>query len=274
MGWTAVPPEVMRAVGHDGEPTRGMAVGTRRLSREQPAKSFLWNMSVNPCVPLALTAKPDKSPIGTRAVVPQGPCMKLFAGNSNRVLAEAVARYLNISLGRASVRRFADQEIFVEIQENVRGQDVFILQSTSYPTNDNLMELLIMIDAFMPLVGAAHHGRHPLFRLCPPGSPRLGPHADLGEAGRQPDHRSRRRPRADARSARRPDPGFLRYSDRQSVRGAGHGARREGALQPRQRHGVSPDVGGVVRARALAKRVDAQLAIVDKRRERPANPKS
>jgi hypothetical protein len=62
--------------------------------------------------------------------------MKLFAGNSNRVLAEAVARYLNIPLGKASVRRFADQEIFVEIQENVRGEDVFILQSTSFPTND------------------------------------------------------------------------------------------------------------------------------------------
>ena len=74
--------------------------------------------------------------------------MKLFAGNSNRVLTEAVARYLNIQIGRASVRRFADQEIFVEIQENVRGEDVFVLQSTSYPANDHLMELLIMIDAF------------------------------------------------------------------------------------------------------------------------------
>ena len=74
--------------------------------------------------------------------------MKLFAGNSNRVLAEAVARYLNTPLGKASVRRFADQEIFVEIQENVRGEDVFALQSTSYPANDHLMEMLIMIDAF------------------------------------------------------------------------------------------------------------------------------
>ncbi|MCO5060129.1 MAG: ribose-phosphate diphosphokinase, partial [Rhizobiaceae bacterium] len=74
--------------------------------------------------------------------------MKLFAGNSNRVLAEAVARYLNIPLGKASVRRFADQEIFVEVQENVRGTDVFVLQSTSYPANDHLMEMLIMIDAF------------------------------------------------------------------------------------------------------------------------------
>ncbi|HSO46804.1 MAG TPA: ribose-phosphate pyrophosphokinase-like domain-containing protein, partial [Rhizobiaceae bacterium] len=74
--------------------------------------------------------------------------MKLFAGNSNRVLAEQITKYLEIPLGKASVRRFADQEIFVEIQENVRGQDVFVLQSTSYPANDHLMELLIMIDAF------------------------------------------------------------------------------------------------------------------------------
>src|SRR3954452_22144895 len=73
--------------------------------------------------------------------------MKLFAGNSNRVLAEAVARYLNIPIGRASVRRFADQEIWVEIHENVRGEDVFVLQSTSYPANDHLMELLITLDA-------------------------------------------------------------------------------------------------------------------------------
>src|SRR5690606_33425444 len=74
--------------------------------------------------------------------------MKLFAGNSNRVLAEAVARYLQIPIGKATVRRFADQEIFVEIQENVRGEDVFVLQSTSFPANDHLMELLIMMDAF------------------------------------------------------------------------------------------------------------------------------
>ncbi|WP_164225857.1 ribose-phosphate pyrophosphokinase-like domain-containing protein, partial [Stenotrophomonas maltophilia] len=67
---------------------------------------------------------------------------------SNRVLAESVAKYLNIPLGKASVRRFADEEIFVEIQENVRGEDVFVMQSTSFPANDHLMELLIMIDAF------------------------------------------------------------------------------------------------------------------------------
>jgi ribose-phosphate pyrophosphokinase len=68
--------------------------------------------------------------------------MKVFAGNSNRQLAEAICSYLNVPLGKASVRRFADQEIFVEIQENVRGEDVFVVQSTSFPTNDHLMELL------------------------------------------------------------------------------------------------------------------------------------
>ena len=98
--------------------------------------------------------------------------MKLFAGNSNRVLAEAIARYLNLPLGKASVRRFADQEIFVEIQENVRGEDVFVLQSTAYPANDHLMELLIMIDAFrrssarritavIPYFGYARQDRKP-----------------------------------------------------------------------------------------------------------------
>ncbi len=73
--------------------------------------------------------------------------MKVFAGNSNRHLAEEICNYLNVPLGRATVRRFADQEIFVEVQENVRGEDVFLVQSTSFPTNDHLMELLIMIDA-------------------------------------------------------------------------------------------------------------------------------
>ena len=73
--------------------------------------------------------------------------MKVFAGNSNRQLAEAICNYLNVPLGKASVRRFADQEIFVEVQENVRGEDVFLVQPTSFPANDHLMELLIMIDA-------------------------------------------------------------------------------------------------------------------------------
>ena len=73
--------------------------------------------------------------------------MKIMAGNSNLPLARAIAAYLELSLTDASVRRFADEEVFVEIHENVRGEDVFVVQSTSFPTNDNLMELLICIDA-------------------------------------------------------------------------------------------------------------------------------
>ena len=73
--------------------------------------------------------------------------MKLLAGNSNRTLAEAIADHLDTPLTKAQVRRFADNEVFVAIDENVRGEDVFVIQSTSYPANDNLMELLICIDA-------------------------------------------------------------------------------------------------------------------------------
>src|SRR6218665_1651317 len=98
--------------------------------------------------------------------------MKVFAGNSNRFLAEAICNYLNVPLGRATVRRFADQEIFVEIQENVRGEDVFVVQSPSFPTNAHLMELLIMIDAMrrssarritavLPYFGYARQDRKP-----------------------------------------------------------------------------------------------------------------
>ena len=73
--------------------------------------------------------------------------MKLVAGNSNRPLADAIAAYLNTPMTKCVVRRFADMEVFVEVEENVRGEDVFVLQSTSFPANDNLMELLVLIDA-------------------------------------------------------------------------------------------------------------------------------
>ncbi|MCB1521718.1 MAG: ribose-phosphate diphosphokinase, partial [Hyphomicrobiaceae bacterium] len=98
--------------------------------------------------------------------------MKLVAGNSNRPLAEAIAGYLKVPLAKSQVKRFADMEIFVEIQENVRGQDVFVMQSTSFPANDNLMELLILIDALkrasawrvtavIPYYGYARQDRKP-----------------------------------------------------------------------------------------------------------------
>ena len=73
--------------------------------------------------------------------------MKLIAGNSNLPLAQAIADYVGIPLAKASIKRFADMEIFVDIDENIRGEDVFLIQSTSFPTNDHLMELLIAIDA-------------------------------------------------------------------------------------------------------------------------------
>ncbi len=195
--------------------------------------------------------------------------MKLFAGNSNRVLTDAVARYLNIQIGMASVRRFADQEIFVEIQENVRGEDVFVLQSTSYPANDHLMELLIMIDAFRRSSARRITAVVPYFGYA---------RQDRRAAGRTPI------------SAKLVANLITRAGADRVLTLDLHAGQIQGffdiptdnlyavpvfARDVRSRYDlknlmvVSPDVGGVVRARALAKRVDAALAIVDKRRERP-----
>ena len=95
--------------------------------------------------------------------------MKILACNSNRPLAEAISAYLDLPLTKASVRRFSDMEVFVEIHENVRGEDVFVIQSTSFPANDNLMELLVSLDALQARLGAARHRGHPLLRLCAAG---------------------------------------------------------------------------------------------------------
>jgi hypothetical protein len=107
------------------------------------------------------------------------------AGGSHR-------RQARLPLVKANIRRFADNEIFVEILENVRGEDVFVVQSTSFPANDHLMELLIIIDCAAPLVGRAHHRGDALLRLRPPGPQDRIAHADHGQAGRQPDHQCRR----------------------------------------------------------------------------------
>ncbi len=195
--------------------------------------------------------------------------MKLFAGNSNRVLAEAVSRYLNISLGRASVRRFADQEIFVEIQENVRGEDVFVLQSTSYPANDHLMELLIMIDAFrrssakritavLPYFGYARQDRKPGPRT--PISAKLVSNL-ITEAG------ANRVLTLDLHAGQ--IQGFFDIPTDNLFAVPVIGRDIKAHLDHSNVVVVSPDVGGVVRARSLAKRLDAMLAIVDKRREAP-----
>ncbi len=195
--------------------------------------------------------------------------MKLFAGNSNRVLADAVARYLNISLGRASVKRFADQEIFVEIQENVRGQDVFVLQSTSYPTNDNLMELLIMVDAFrrssarritavVPYFGYARQDRRASGRT--PISAKLVANL-ITESGVD------RVLTLDLHAGQIQGFFDIPTDNLFAVPVMARDVKAHNNLSNVMV--VSPDVGGVVRARALAKRIDAPIAIVDKRRERP-----
>ncbi len=194
--------------------------------------------------------------------------MKILAGNSNGALAEAIAAYLGEPLTKCQVRRFADMEIFVEIQENVRGKDAFIVQSTSFPTNDHLMELLIMTDALrrssarritavMPYFGYARQDRKPGPRT--PISAKLVANL-ITRAGAD------RVLTVDLHAGQ--IQGFFDipvdnlYGAPVMVRDIRERMNVSDVMV------VSPDVGGVVRARALAKRIDAPLAIVDKRRER------
>ena len=194
--------------------------------------------------------------------------MKLVCGNSNRPLAEAIAAYLNTPLTQCVVRRFADMEIFVEIQENVRGQDVFVIQSTSFPANDNLMELLVINDALkrasakritavVPYFGYARQDR------------KVGPRTPI--------------------SAKLVANLVVRSGADRVMTLDLHAGQIQGffdiptdnlfaapvivrAIKERFDQNnvtvVSPDVGGVVRARNIAQRIGAPLAIVDKRRER------
>jgi len=195
--------------------------------------------------------------------------MKVFAGNSNRHLAEAICKYLNVPLGKASVRRFADQEIFVEIQENVRGEDVFLVQSTSFPTNDHLMELLIMIDAFrrssarritavIPYFGYARQDRKPGPRTPIPAKlvANLITEAGADRVLTLDLHAGQIQGFFDI-------PTDNLYAVPILTRDIKENYELKNVMV------VSPDVGGVVRARALAKRLDCLLAIVDKRRDRP-----
>ena len=195
--------------------------------------------------------------------------IKIFAGNSNSPLAQEISQYLKIPLGRAVVETFSDGESKVEIKENVRGADVFVIQSTSAPGNDNLMELLLMLDAFkrasakritavMPYYGYARQDRKVVPRV--PISAKLV--ADLiTTAG------ASRMLTMDLHSGQiqgffnipvdnlYATPVLLQY------------------LKKRLNHNevtiVSPDAGGVERARAIAARLDASLAIIDKRRVGP-----
>jgi ribose-phosphate pyrophosphokinase len=196
--------------------------------------------------------------------------MKLMAGNSNLPLARAIAAYLELPLTDASVRRFADEEIFIEIHENVRGEDLFIVQSTSYPANDNLMELLIAIDAcrrasarritaVVPYFGYARQDRKPGPRT--PISAKLVANL-IAEAGAD------RVLAVDLHAGQ--IQGFFDIPTDNLYAAPTMAADIQARFDRQELMVVSPDVGGVVRARALAKRLDnAPLAIVDKRREKP-----
>ena len=194
--------------------------------------------------------------------------MKIVAGNSNRPLAEAISAYLNLPLTKAVIRRFSDMEVFVEIQENVRGEDVFVVQSTSYPANDNLMELLVCLDALrrgsarritavIPYFGYARQDRKSGPRtpisaklvanlICIAGADRvltLDLHA--GQIQGFFDI-----PVDNLYAAPFLTKDILDRSNNDELMI------------------VSPDVGGVVRARTIAQRINADLSIIDKRREK------
>ena len=196
--------------------------------------------------------------------------MKIMSGNSNLPLARAIAGYLEVPLTDASVRRFADEEVFIEIHENVRGEDVFIVQSTSFPANDNLMELLIGIDALrrasakritavVPYFGYARQDRKPGPRT--PISAKLVANL-ITEAG------AHRVLAVDLHAGQ--IQGFFDIPTDNLYAAPTMAADIQARYGDKDVMVVSPDVGGVVRARALAKRLDnAPLAIVDKRRDRP-----
>jgi ribose-phosphate pyrophosphokinase len=194
--------------------------------------------------------------------------MKIVACNSNRPLAEAVAAGLNLPLARASVRRFADMEVFVEIHENVRGEDVFVIQSTSYPTNDNLMELLITLDALrrgsarritpvIPYFGYARQDRKSGPRT--PISAKLVANL-ITEAG------ANRVLTMDLHAGQ--IQGFFDIPVDNLPAAPLFSRDIEERFAGRNIMIVSPDVGGVLRARIIARRLNADLAIIDKRRER------
>ena len=194
--------------------------------------------------------------------------MKIIACNSNRPLAEAISAYVNLPLTKASVRRFSDMEVFVEIEENVRGEDVFVIQSTSYPANDNLMELLVTLDALrrgsarrvtavIPYFGYARQDRKSGPRT--PISAKLVANL-ITEAGAD------RVLTMDLHAGQ--IQGFFDiptdnlYAAPVMTHDIKERSNDEELVM------VSPDVGGVVRARGLAKRLNSDLAIIDKRRER------
>jgi ribose-phosphate pyrophosphokinase len=209
-----------------------------------------------------------RPPFDRRGVDRRVSAVKVVAGNSNRPLAEAIATYLNLPLTKANIRRFSDMEIFVEILENVRGEDVFVIQSTSYPANDNLMELLVIVDALhrssarritavIPYFGYARQDSRPGPRT--PITAKLV--ANLITAA------GANRVLTLDLHARQIQGFFDIPTDNLFAAPVLSNDIRE-HFGNQNLMVVSPDVGGVVRARAVARRVNADLAIVDKRRER------
>ena len=194
--------------------------------------------------------------------------MKLVSGNSNIELSQDIAKYLGIDLVKATIKKFPDKEIFVEIQENVRGEDVFVVQSTSFPTNDNLMELLITIDALkrgssksiaaiMPYYGYARQDRKSGPRS--PISAKLVANL-ISIAG------ANRALMVDLHAGQ--IQGFFDIPTDNLFAAPVFIDDIKKKFESKNTVIVSPDVGGVVRARAIAKRVDCDLAIIDKRREK------
>jgi ribose-phosphate pyrophosphokinase len=202
------------------------------------------------------------------------PSVSVFAGNANPLLAEGIARHLHVPLGRAYVGRFSDGEVNVELMENVRGRDVFIVQPTCPPTNDNLMELLLMTDAcrrasvkritaVVPYFGYARQDRRPRATRVPIAAKLVA--NMIASAG--VDRLLTVDVHADQIQGFFDIPVDNVYAS-PVLLGDAWKQKDENMIV------VSPDVGGVVRARALAKRLDdAELAIIDKRRPRPNESK-
>jgi len=193
--------------------------------------------------------------------------MKILAGNSNPPLAEAISAHLNLSMTKASVRRFPDMEVFVEILENVRGEDVFVIQSASFPANDNLMELLVAIDALkrgsarritavIPYYGYARQDRKSGPRT--PISAKLVANL-LTVAG------ASRVLTLDLHAGQ--IQGFFDIPTDNLFAAPVFIKDIKETYKNEKLMIVSPDVGGVVRARGIARRIDVDLAIIDKRRE-------
>jgi len=192
--------------------------------------------------------------------------MKILSGNSNRFLAEKISENLNLPLVKADIKRFADNEVYVEIKENVRGEDIFIIQSTSCPANDNIMELLITIDALkrasakritavIPYFGYARQDRKSLPRT--PISAKLV--ADIiTKAGAD------RLLTIDLHATQ--IQGFFDIPVDNLFAAPVFAEDIKKNFKNKNPMIISPDVGGMVRARAIAKKIDAELGIVDKRR--------